>query len=66
MPDDNPFVINLPELSDEAVAALHDFLLDVLTRFENQYFAQINRHHQDLEAEYCEPRIPPPLENPPF
>jgi hypothetical protein len=66
MLDEHPFVINLPELSDEAVVALHDFLLDVLTRFESQYFAQIHRHYRDLEAECCEPRTPPPLENPPF
>ncbi len=66
MPDEQPFVINLPKLSDEAVVALHDLLLDVLTRFENQYFAQMHRHHQDLEVDRRESRTPPPLENPPF
>jgi hypothetical protein len=48
MPDDHPFILNLPELSDEAVATIHTFLLDVLGRFENQYFAQMHRYDQEL------------------
>lgn len=71
MTDDRPFVLNLPELSDEAVVALHSFFQDVLDRFENQYFAQMHRYYQDVEQQRrrhrLERREPPPAEDdPPF
>src|SRR6266700_3154457 len=43
-----PFVLEVPILEDAAVDALHTFLLDLLTQFENHYFAQLHRHQQDL------------------
>ena len=43
-----PFVLEVPILEDAAVDALHTFLLDLLTHFENHYFAQPHRHQQDL------------------
>jgi hypothetical protein len=73
--DDNPIVLNLPELSDEAIVAIYNFLQDAVGRFENQYFAQMHRHYQDLEEEGRQYRLeqrkrqhePPPLDNdPPF
>ena len=44
-----PFVLEVPILEDAAVDALHTFLLDLLTQFENHYFGQLRRHKQDLE-----------------
>jgi len=45
------FVLEVPILEDAAVDALHTFLLDLLTQFENHYFAQLHRHQQDLDQE---------------
>jgi hypothetical protein len=70
MTDDHPFVLNLPELSDEAIVALHSFFQDVLDRFENQYFAQMHRYYQDIEEERRLHRLeqsePPRQDDPPF
>lgn len=38
----------MPILEDDTVDALHIFLLDLLTQFENHYFAQLHRHQQDV------------------
>jgi hypothetical protein len=38
------FVLEVPLLENAAVDALHTFLLDLLTQFENHYFAQLHRH----------------------
>ena len=43
-----PFVLEVPALDDAAVDALHTFLLDLLTQFENHYFDQLHRHQQDM------------------
>jgi hypothetical protein len=43
------FVLEVPILEDAAVDALHTFLLDLLTQFENQYFGQLHRHQQNLD-----------------
>lgn len=74
MTDDRPFIVNLPELSDEAVVAIHDFFQDALDRFENQYFAQMHRYYRDIEAERHRYRFdqrqssrePPTDDDPPF
>ncbi len=47
-PETQPFVLEVPILEDAAVDALHTFLLDLLTQFENHYFAQLHRYQQDL------------------
>lgn len=44
-----PFVLEVPILEDAAVDALHTFLLDLWTQFENQYFAQLHRRQQVLD-----------------
>ena len=47
--------MNLPcllvpnELSDEAAAHIAELLHDLASAFDNQYFAQIRRHYQQLE-----------------
>jgi hypothetical protein len=75
MCDDNPIVLNLPKLSDEAIVAIYNFLQDAVGRFENQYFAQMHRYYQDLEEQGRQYRReqrkrqhePPSLDNdPPF
>jgi hypothetical protein len=44
-----PFVLEVPILEDAAVDALHTFLLDLLTQFENHYYGQLHRHQQNLD-----------------
>ena len=39
--------IELPELSDEAAAAVADVLVQLYHRFEATYYAQILNHHAD-------------------
>jgi hypothetical protein len=43
-------ILEVPVLEDEAVAALQDFLWDLLTQFESHYFMQLQRHHRKLDA----------------
>ena len=49
--------MNLPcllvpnELSDEAAAHIAELLHDLAIAFDNQYFAQIQRHYQQLERQ---------------
>jgi hypothetical protein len=45
-----PFLLKVPVLEDEAVDALHTFLLDLLTQFENHYFGQLHRYRQYVES----------------
>jgi hypothetical protein len=39
--------IPLPQLSDEAVVEILDFLQVFTTDFENRYFGQIHRYYED-------------------
>ena len=39
------------ELSDEAAAHIAELLHDLAIAFDNQYFAQIQRHYQELERQ---------------
>lgn len=49
MPRKQPANIRLraPQLDDEAVVEIHEFLEDLMTRFENRYFAQLHRSRED-------------------
>lgn len=40
-----------PELSDEAVAAVGDFLHELVCSFERHYAMQLRRHYDALEQE---------------
>ena len=51
-PEPLPFVLKVPPLEDAAVDALHTFLLDLLTQFENHYFSQLHRYQQDQDI-FC-------------
>jgi hypothetical protein len=67
MPDDTePFTF--PELPDEAVAALNEFLEAFYNHFQNHYFAQLHRwyHALDQREHYQDPLPSPPHDDPPF
>lgn len=61
--NDEPDFFSFPELPDEAVLALNDFLEDLYTRFQNHYFAQMHRAYHDRRKD---DQIPLPLDDPPF
>lgn len=41
---------DFPELSDEAVMAVEYFLEEFFVAFQNHYFGQMHRYHQELAA----------------
>ncbi len=58
---------DFPELPDEAIIAINDFLEEFYIRFQEHYFAQMHRYYHD------QPRPDPdleqmtlPLTDPPF
>lgn len=57
--DLEPFVF--PELPDEAVVAINDFLEDFYTAFQNHYCSQILRwnHEQRMRANASPPKHDP-------
>ena len=64
-----PFVVELPVLDDEAVDALQEFLWNLVMQFESQYYHQLRRHQQKLDALHRDPlepwkRITPAPANP--
>ena len=48
--DSLPIEIHLPTLSDEAVIAIRDFLIECQLSFESRYYAQIQRFRRDREC----------------
>ena len=46
----NP-ILTLPDLDDEPVLKLHDFLYELLEAFETHYSYQIQRHRKDLRIQ---------------
>jgi hypothetical protein len=66
-PNADPSLFAFPELPDEAVIAVNDFLEEFYTRFQNHYCAQMQRYEQlrpDLDR--CDGQMPLPLSDPPF
>jgi hypothetical protein len=64
--DSDPFVF--PDMPDEAVAAIHEFLEEFYLRFQNHYFAQMHhwyRESDEPEARH-DPDASPPPKDPPF
>ncbi|NEV65404.1 hypothetical protein [Thiorhodococcus minor] len=47
--------LDLPPLPDEAVAALMDFLHDIVFQFEGRYFGQLQRYYADHTPEDRDP-----------
>jgi hypothetical protein len=65
--DTDPFVF--PDMPDEAVVAIHQFLEAFYHRFENHYFAQMHRWYHGLDERESDRRCatnPTPLKDPPF
>jgi hypothetical protein len=59
----DPF--DFPDLPDEAVIAIDNFLEELYTRFQNHYFAQMHRYYHDRPtAELDLDQLP--LADPPF
>lgn len=43
---DNPvIIIDAPELNDEGVANVRDFLHEIILAFESHYMHRLNKHH---------------------
>ena len=72
---DNPIVLNLPDLSDEAIVGIYNFLQHAIDQFETQYFPQMHRYYWELDEEARQHRLeqckrlhepPPPDKDPPF
>lgn len=58
---------DFPELPDEAVIAINDFLEELYMRFQNHYFAQMHRYYQDRPVPDPDlQQTPPSLPDPPF
>lgn len=56
--DQLPFGFNLPMLSDEVAAEIHNFLQIAIQIFEARYGDEIDRHYQSLCEDYvaaCSP-----------
>ena len=58
-------LFDFPELPDEAVIAINDFLEEFYRCFQNHYFAQMHRYDHDRRASGSE-SDPMPLSDPPF
>lgn len=56
-----------PELPDDAVIALNDFLEQLYTDFQNHYFSQMHRHDADrIDSDRYNNQLALPLRDPPF
>lgn len=44
-------MLNPPDLDDETVVKLNDFLYELLEAFETHYCHQIRRHHRELRVQ---------------
>jgi hypothetical protein len=64
--DTEPLVF--PDLPDEAVVAINQFLEAFYHHFQSHYFAQMHRwyHALDQRQHYREPMPSRPLDDPPF
>ena len=65
----DPF--DFPDMPDEAIVAIDDFLTEFQTRFQNYYFAQLHRYYHDEHEEndpFPQLTLPlfDPLSDPPF
>lgn len=49
--DTSPLVVTPPELSDEAIYAISEYLNEICRSFENHYYAHIRRYCAERERE---------------
>jgi len=65
--NDGPELFQFPELCDELVVVLNNFLEELLIQFQNHYFAQMHRYYADLpKPDRFADQMPLPLDDPPF
>lgn len=66
--NDDPDLFPFPELPDEAVIAVNDFIEELYIRFQNHYFAQMLRRydHDRPDPDRYSDQITLPLDDPPF
>jgi hypothetical protein len=65
--NDDPELFQFPELCDELVVVLNNFLEELLTQFQNHYFSQMHRYYADLpKPDHHTDQMPLPLDDPPF
>jgi hypothetical protein len=65
--DNDPAVIPMPRLSDDAVVQIHDFIGHFLDLFEARYGDQIHRYYEDRAAHNIVGAEPmPDVDDPPF
>jgi hypothetical protein len=60
---DEPDFFAFPDLPDEAVIALNNFLEEFYASFQNHYFAQMLRYDHDRPDDN---QLPLPIDDPPF
>ena len=63
---DDPRLLAFPDLSDEAVIALHDLLEMVTICFENRYFTQLRRIYYTPPSTFHADQQILPFDDPPF
>lgn len=65
--DENTDRFVFPDMPDEAVVAINQFLEAFYQRFQNHYFAQMHRWYHALEQRehYSDPMPSRPLPDPP-
>lgn len=64
---DPPDPFDFPDLPDEAIVAIDDFLTEFQIRFQSHYFAQMHRYYHDQrEDNPGYPQMTLPLSDPPF
>jgi hypothetical protein len=65
--DEDPDPLVFPDMPDEAVVAINQFLEAFYTHFQNHYFAQMHRWYHKLDRrQHYDDQIPLPLDDPPF
>ncbi len=65
--NDDPNLFAFPDLPDEAVIAVNDFIEAFYTHFQNHYFAQMHRYERRRNDRAPNPhQAVLPLDDPPF
>jgi hypothetical protein len=65
-PNDLPLVCLPTQLSDEAAAALVEFLHELAEAIERYYCAELRRHYDRHQCPQCELDFDSPNSDPPF